>query len=232
MAHAYISQAYDIESLILYFDDISHQENRALVKKLAIEMVRYESKLDTSTIDAIVYATRTQAGTWQIHEIAPVFPSTFTNCPAPDSPPQDCTIENAYECPQPYISGEECDELIVQNRPIGITSSSSGSIRFVYDTHRTYRKLQAECVPLGGPGGEQCTWANELWKVEYDDLYVGWPTGSGVDISYVGVVAGGGINPSAATIASDALGQIHIGFYEPSQTGGTVVKYALIGSSP
>ena len=54
MAHAYISLAYDIESIILYFDDISHQENRALVKKLAIEMIRYEAKLDTSTIDAIV----------------------------------------------------------------------------------------------------------------------------------------------------------------------------------
>ena len=54
MAHAYINQSFDIESIILYFDDISHQENRALVKKLAIEMIRYEPKLDTSSIDAIV----------------------------------------------------------------------------------------------------------------------------------------------------------------------------------
>ncbi|MEO1170914.1 MAG: bifunctional oligoribonuclease/PAP phosphatase NrnA [Myxococcota bacterium] len=41
MAHAFICQAFDIESTILYFDDISHHENRALVKKLNIEMVRY-----------------------------------------------------------------------------------------------------------------------------------------------------------------------------------------------
>ena len=54
MAHAFIAQNYDIETIILYFDDISHQENRALVKKLAIEMVRYEAKLDPDNFDGIV----------------------------------------------------------------------------------------------------------------------------------------------------------------------------------
>ena len=49
MAHAYICQRYDIEPLILYFDDISHHENRALVKRLAIEMVRYSDSLDLSS---------------------------------------------------------------------------------------------------------------------------------------------------------------------------------------
>jgi nanoRNase/pAp phosphatase (c-di-AMP/oligoRNAs hydrolase) len=51
MAHAYICQQFDIEATILYFDDISHQENRALVKKLAIEMVRYSEGLDLSHFD-------------------------------------------------------------------------------------------------------------------------------------------------------------------------------------
>ena len=46
IAHAYLSQQFDIEPTILYFDDISHQENRALVKKLAIEMVRYSDGID------------------------------------------------------------------------------------------------------------------------------------------------------------------------------------------
>jgi len=54
MAHAFLSQTYDIETIILYFDDISHQENRALVKKLAIEMVRYEAKLDADNFDGVV----------------------------------------------------------------------------------------------------------------------------------------------------------------------------------
>ena len=54
MAHAFLCQNYDIETIILYFDDISHQENRALVKKLAIEMVRYEAKLDPDNFDGVV----------------------------------------------------------------------------------------------------------------------------------------------------------------------------------
>ena len=51
MAHAYISEQYEIEATILYFDDISHQENRALVKKLAIEMVRYSDGFDLSAFN-------------------------------------------------------------------------------------------------------------------------------------------------------------------------------------
>ncbi|OGR09594.1 MAG: hypothetical protein A2341_16480 [Deltaproteobacteria bacterium RIFOXYB12_FULL_58_9] len=53
MAHAYICAHFDIEPTILYFDDISHHENRALVKKLAIEMVRYGEGIDLTTFDRI-----------------------------------------------------------------------------------------------------------------------------------------------------------------------------------
>ena len=51
MAHAHICSHFAIEPTILYFDDISHQENRALVKKLAIDMVRYSSQIDLSSFD-------------------------------------------------------------------------------------------------------------------------------------------------------------------------------------
>jgi nanoRNase/pAp phosphatase (c-di-AMP/oligoRNAs hydrolase) len=53
MAHRLISMSWDIDCTILYFDDISHHENRALVKKLAIEMVRYTDGLDLSGYDRI-----------------------------------------------------------------------------------------------------------------------------------------------------------------------------------
>jgi nanoRNase/pAp phosphatase (c-di-AMP/oligoRNAs hydrolase) len=53
IAHAYLCQHFEIEPIILYFDDISHQENRALVKKLAIEMVRYSSGVDLKAFDRI-----------------------------------------------------------------------------------------------------------------------------------------------------------------------------------
>lgn len=46
MAHAYICQQFGIEATILYFDDISHQENRALVKKIGVDMVRFAPGMD------------------------------------------------------------------------------------------------------------------------------------------------------------------------------------------
>jgi len=55
MAHAYLCRQHDIDPVILYFDDISHQENRALVKKLDIDMVRYEPGMDLSGLDAIAF---------------------------------------------------------------------------------------------------------------------------------------------------------------------------------
>jgi nanoRNase/pAp phosphatase (c-di-AMP/oligoRNAs hydrolase) len=53
MAHAYICQCFNIQATIMYFDDISHQENRALVKKLAIEMERYTEHKTFANFDHI-----------------------------------------------------------------------------------------------------------------------------------------------------------------------------------
>lgn len=53
MAHSFLCQIHEIEATILYFDDISHQENRALVKRLAIEMVRYNAGIDLSGFDGM-----------------------------------------------------------------------------------------------------------------------------------------------------------------------------------
>ena len=55
MAHAHLCREFEIEATILYFDDISHQENRALVKKLDIEMVRYAPGMDASGLDGIAF---------------------------------------------------------------------------------------------------------------------------------------------------------------------------------
>ena len=48
MAYDYIARQFGIECMTLYFDDISHHENRALVKKLAVDMVRFSEGLDLS----------------------------------------------------------------------------------------------------------------------------------------------------------------------------------------
>lgn len=47
----WIGRRYEIQSKIIYFDDISHHENRALVKKLDIELEQYTPEFDVSKFD-------------------------------------------------------------------------------------------------------------------------------------------------------------------------------------
>lgn len=56
LAFQYIGASYGIQSSILYFDEISHHENKALVKKLGIEMLRYETGFDFSLYDYLVFS--------------------------------------------------------------------------------------------------------------------------------------------------------------------------------
>ena len=56
LAFQYIGRLYGIQSSILYFDEISHHENKALVKKLGIEMLRYEADFDFSLYDYLVFS--------------------------------------------------------------------------------------------------------------------------------------------------------------------------------
>lgn len=51
LAHRYISRHFEIDSTILYFDEISHPENRALVKALEVDLRHYEDGEDLSSFD-------------------------------------------------------------------------------------------------------------------------------------------------------------------------------------
>ncbi len=55
LAFQYIGSSFGIESTILHFDEISHQENRALVKKLGIELVQYNEGFDFSPFNYSVF---------------------------------------------------------------------------------------------------------------------------------------------------------------------------------
>lgn len=56
LAFSYIAGFYSIETVILHFDEISHQENKALVKKLGIEMIQYDSGFDFAPYDYMVFS--------------------------------------------------------------------------------------------------------------------------------------------------------------------------------
>lgn len=51
IAQRYLSAQFEIESTILYFDEISHPENRALVKSLDVGMRQYREDIDFSDYD-------------------------------------------------------------------------------------------------------------------------------------------------------------------------------------
>jgi nanoRNase/pAp phosphatase (c-di-AMP/oligoRNAs hydrolase) len=46
MALQFLAQAYDIETTLLSFFEVSHQENRALVKRLVVDLQLYDEKFD------------------------------------------------------------------------------------------------------------------------------------------------------------------------------------------
>lgn len=71
MAHQWVAAQFGIECTILYFDDISHHENRALVKKLSVDMVRYSDTFDLHEYQRMALVDA------QIFEL----PSTVTKLP-------------------------------------------------------------------------------------------------------------------------------------------------------
>ena len=46
LAHKFLANAFDIETTLLCFHEVSHQENRALVKQLEIDLHLYSAKFD------------------------------------------------------------------------------------------------------------------------------------------------------------------------------------------
>ncbi len=51
LALSYMSSAFDIESTIVHFEQISHHENRALVKKLDLDIEEYSDQFDYTSYD-------------------------------------------------------------------------------------------------------------------------------------------------------------------------------------
>lgn len=67
-AHQLISAAFDIKVDIIYGGEISHQQNIALVKLLAIDLIRYEKSLKLNRYDGAVFVDNQGASSEAIVE--------------------------------------------------------------------------------------------------------------------------------------------------------------------
>ncbi|MFN3198667.1 MAG: DHH family phosphoesterase [Bradymonadia bacterium] len=73
VAHRHLSNAFDIESTILFFDEISHPENRALAKSIEADLQRYHEGFDFSAFDYLSFVdTQTPELPVQVHNPPPV----------------------------------------------------------------------------------------------------------------------------------------------------------------
>ena len=55
LAHKFLAKAFDIETTLLCFHEVSHQENRALVKRLELDLQLYDEKFDLQPYSACVF---------------------------------------------------------------------------------------------------------------------------------------------------------------------------------
>jgi len=55
LAHKFLAKAFDIETTLLCFHEVSHQENRALVKRLEIDLHIYSEKFDLRPYNACAF---------------------------------------------------------------------------------------------------------------------------------------------------------------------------------
>lgn len=55
LAHQFLASEFDIETTLLCFHEVSHQENRALVKRLEINLVLYDETFDLDPYDLYAF---------------------------------------------------------------------------------------------------------------------------------------------------------------------------------
>jgi nanoRNase/pAp phosphatase (c-di-AMP/oligoRNAs hydrolase) len=55
LAHKFLAKQFDIDTTLLCFHEVSHQENRAMVKQLGIDLQLYEDKFDLRPFSAVAF---------------------------------------------------------------------------------------------------------------------------------------------------------------------------------
>lgn len=61
LALQFLAETYDIESVLLSFHEVSHQENRALVKRLSVDLHLYDDRFDLEPYSLYAYVDSARA---------------------------------------------------------------------------------------------------------------------------------------------------------------------------
>ena len=70
LAHQFLANEFDIETTLLCFHEVSHQENRALVKRLEIDLVLYEESFDLAPYSTYAFVDTQKIDTPIVDQLA------------------------------------------------------------------------------------------------------------------------------------------------------------------
>jgi hypothetical protein len=165
---------------------------------------------DGSGDSQLVYATRTGPSRWTTTTIVQDTPFTLAN-------PCGSTTASA---------GMTCSYDYTNHQPVGITASQSGDVRVFFAARHFAGTLTAQCE--SGTNPSVCSWSPENPAAETDTISVAWVSGGSVQTVPLTTTN----QPSAATVAVDATGVMHLALYDALTSGYTTLvstRYLRIG---
>jgi hypothetical protein len=154
----------------------------------------------------LVYATRTGPSQWTTTTI--VQDTTLAN-------PCNSTIASA---------GMTCSYDYTNHQPVGITASQSGDVRVFFAARHFAGTLTVQCESGPNPA---CSWSPQSPAAETDTISVAWVSGGSVQTVPLTTTN----QPSAATVAVDATGVMHLALYEAVTNGDTTNGYTTVFST-
>jgi hypothetical protein len=160
----------------------------------------------------VVYATRTGPSQW-----TPV--SIVQDSPA-------VTNKNPCDASTATATGQTCNYDYVNHQPIGIAASQSGDVRIFYGVRHYTGTVVAQCYP--SQSGLVCNWNSNGTGTQTDTLGVAWVAGGVVSTTDLAATN----QPSAATVAIDTTGVMHLALYDALTMANTTTfstRYLRVG---
>lgn len=79
LAHKFLAKAFDIDTTLLCFHEVSHQENRALVKRLELDLQLYDEKFDLQPYSACAFVDTQKIDTPIADKLSTKTPLSFVD---------------------------------------------------------------------------------------------------------------------------------------------------------